>query len=176
MQQFELSDRFVDKVSIGTRCTLISGNREISFDEQTCECSFFNVMRLPCRHLFALFKKKNMDLYVPELCDRRWFMNKFENFKKSEGNSNSTPKQIPHKSVNREDCQNIVSSRREELNELQKFREIREMAVNLADLSSKQPGSVYETIRSKLEKFIDDTVCLINSSDTLQHESPPREI
>ena len=170
MQQFDLSERIVDKISIGSINTLAHGNRNISFDESSCQCSFFNVMRLPCRHLFALFKRKKMDLYVPELCDQRWYKNKFENFKRNEtifcstkkpnSNDSGHPKVVERNSI-----------AEEELTESQKFREIREKATNLADISSKQPETIFRTILSKLEKLIAETTSLINDSHLTQSQS-----
>lgn len=37
-----------------------------------CECSFYSTMKLPCRHIFAVKRFNNEDLFIPEVVNERW--------------------------------------------------------------------------------------------------------
>ncbi|XP_078693414.1 uncharacterized protein LOC144923086 [Branchiostoma floridae x Branchiostoma belcheri] len=39
---------------------------------ETCPCSFFKVLKLPCRHLFAARRGKGLGEFDPTLCFKRW--------------------------------------------------------------------------------------------------------
>eukprot|EP00058_Branchiostoma_floridae_P007739 XP_002593227.1 hypothetical protein BRAFLDRAFT_72696 [Branchiostoma floridae] len=39
---------------------------------ETCPCSFFKVLKLPCRHIFAARRGKGLDEFDPTLCFERW--------------------------------------------------------------------------------------------------------
>lgn len=41
-------------------------------DGKSCTCPFFKQMGLPCRHLLKYLMEREMDLYVPALCNQRW--------------------------------------------------------------------------------------------------------
>ena len=52
--------------------TIISGGRSITTCSNSCECSFFKVMKLPCRHIFALRSHFQMPLCDRTICHMRW--------------------------------------------------------------------------------------------------------
>lgn len=37
-----------------------------------CQCVWFKAMKLPCRHVFSVRRKLDMNLYDPALCHERW--------------------------------------------------------------------------------------------------------
>lgn len=37
-----------------------------------CSCPFFRMMTLPCRHVIAFRKERNMNLFAADLCHQRW--------------------------------------------------------------------------------------------------------
>lgn len=39
----------------------------------SCDCGFFNIMKLPCKHMFAFWDRHERAMFVPDACDRRWF-------------------------------------------------------------------------------------------------------
>lgn len=38
----------------------------------TCSCEFHLSMILPCRHILKFREQRNIDVFAPELCERRW--------------------------------------------------------------------------------------------------------
>lgn len=40
--------------------------------EIRCNCDFFQVMRLPCKHIMKFRQLKDKSAFAPELCDERW--------------------------------------------------------------------------------------------------------
>ena len=38
----------------------------------TCECASWRSMKLPCRHIFAVREKLEVDPFETALCDERW--------------------------------------------------------------------------------------------------------
>ena len=46
------------------------GSQEVS--ATNCSCSFFNSMKLPCRHILQLRHKQGISLFDPNLCSKRW--------------------------------------------------------------------------------------------------------
>lgn len=38
----------------------------------SCSCMYFSAMSLPCRHIFSFLVVNELELFVPELCARRW--------------------------------------------------------------------------------------------------------
>lgn len=39
---------------------------------KSCQCTFFNTMRLPCRHIFKFRDSKDLSLFDEALCLKRW--------------------------------------------------------------------------------------------------------
>ncbi|XP_074602367.1 uncharacterized protein LOC141856032 [Brevipalpus obovatus] len=163
MEQILVSERLLDRITIGQETRMRIGNQELVIDESMCQCNFFTGMRLPCRHIFTLLRKKEDDLYLPELCDRRWYLEKFENFKKREA---ELSKDTLHVKNNGSEVIPVVSDRDQtriiNLTEAQKFREIRELALGLAEICSTQSDEVYEIVRAKIENFSTTIVEYIN--------------
>lgn len=38
----------------------------------SCNCNWYKSMKLPCGHIFAARRELSLDLYIPDLCDKRW--------------------------------------------------------------------------------------------------------
>ena len=51
-----------------------SGEGMLMVTSTSCECTSWNSMKLPCRHIFALRTALELDLFEEELCDKRWSM------------------------------------------------------------------------------------------------------
>lgn len=62
----------VDIDIVDSLATTIYKENVINITEQTCQCWFYSTMELPCRHIFKLLAHINKNMYVPELCARRW--------------------------------------------------------------------------------------------------------
>lgn len=45
----------------------------------SCQCSFATSMKMPCRHLLALRGSLGLQLFSPDLCDKRWTKSYFYN-------------------------------------------------------------------------------------------------
>lgn len=110
-------------------------------------------------------RKKDDDLFLPELCDRRWYLEKFEDFKKKE---NSIPKNILRNDDSGNEAIPLVTSENHtrivNLTENQKFREIRDLTLGLAEICSKQRDEVYDLIKAKIENFSTGIIDFINGS------------
>ena len=46
----------------------------ISVSSSACQCTFWQSIRLPCRHILAFRTSLGLDLFDQALCDRRWSM------------------------------------------------------------------------------------------------------
>ena len=57
--------------------TCNSNGREYSASEINCSCDFFRQFSLPCKHIFAVRKKKEMDLFEEQLLSQRWTKAKY---------------------------------------------------------------------------------------------------
>ncbi len=75
-QQYNLISKVKIQHIQGQIATVNSTKGKISTNISTCECSFFTVMQLPCRHIFALRKRLQLTLYDINICHIRW-TNKF---------------------------------------------------------------------------------------------------
>lgn len=40
--------------------------------KESCSCTFYSAMKVPCRHIFKLLQSQECDLFVPSLCLERW--------------------------------------------------------------------------------------------------------
>jgi hypothetical protein len=49
--------------------------RIYTITDRTCTCGFHRAMALPCRHILAFRKSRNMALFAEGLCGRRWSRN-----------------------------------------------------------------------------------------------------
>ena len=49
-----------------------SSEELLEVSSTNCACISWMFMKLPCRHIFAVRTKLEMDLYSEELCDVRW--------------------------------------------------------------------------------------------------------
>ena len=58
----------------GVNCTISSSNGTLSVTTELCQCSFSQSMQLPCRHVFAVWEKRNMPLFSEISVSQRWKM------------------------------------------------------------------------------------------------------
>ena len=55
----------------------------LSVSSNSCECSFWQGMHLPCRHIFACRSAKEIDLFDSLLCIQRWTMDYYKQNQRS---------------------------------------------------------------------------------------------
>ena len=104
----------------------------------SCKCSFFTSMLLPCRHIFAVRRHFNLTIYDEALCARRWTLAYFKTKQRiyhrpeatepDTGNSNSV-------------MLNIQSSEPQQktiLSEQQKYQKAYSLLVKIGQIISEQ--------------------------------------
>jgi hypothetical protein len=70
--------KVVDQVELSKNVTVIdeqsvqaaSGVITVTID--TCECSTYAYLKLPCRHIFAMRSYQDLDLFCPDVVATRW--------------------------------------------------------------------------------------------------------
>lgn len=65
---------FLDVEGINKKtCTFVTQHGIISkATTESCDCKFWNSMKLPCRHIMAIRSHFSLPLYCEELCNQRW--------------------------------------------------------------------------------------------------------
>lgn len=53
-------------------CLISSLQGILKVDVESCQCSFWNTTKLPCRHIFAVRERRNLPLFVPGIVADRW--------------------------------------------------------------------------------------------------------
>lgn len=56
----------------GVQCTVSSFSGILSVTANTCQCTFWTTMHLPCRHMFAVREKHDLSLYSIDGVSTRW--------------------------------------------------------------------------------------------------------
>lgn len=59
--------------------TIHSNGRSFLTSDCHCNCGFFAAMELPCKHIFALHKHANLDVFQAKLCATRWTRDYYRN-------------------------------------------------------------------------------------------------
>lgn len=44
----------------------------VEFTVELCQCCFFNIMNLPCRHIIKLRERLSLNIFAEEVCATRW--------------------------------------------------------------------------------------------------------
>ena len=66
--------KLVDKVPMTEDGKVNSRSGIRNTTEYGCDCTTYTSMNLPCRHIFAVLKYKEEDLFCPTLVNKRWTM------------------------------------------------------------------------------------------------------
>lgn len=56
-----------------TAFIFMENQRFIETTTTKCTCEFVTTMQLPCKHILSLLQKKEMNLFEPTLCNKRWY-------------------------------------------------------------------------------------------------------
>lgn len=104
----------------------------IDVDGKTCSCPFFKMMSLPCRHLVYFLREKQADLYVPKLCNQRWY----KSYLPSELLGDIS--YIQKKTV---------------MSQAEKFRNANGLLTRLAEVLSEKPHALFQTYISTLQNI-----------------------
>lgn len=70
-EQYKLKDA-VKFTSVDQEKAIVASTDHYSVSQNSCSCSFFSSMILPCRHLFQFLSVNNFELFVPNVCTVRW--------------------------------------------------------------------------------------------------------
>lgn len=101
---------------------------ELSVTTNSCECSFRKGMCLPCRHIFACRKSKELDLFETSLCAQRWTMEYYKQNQRALVSRSSIPSSC-HVSTATSDTSRILSQH-------EKYRKCHLITTKLASLAS----------------------------------------
>ena len=73
-KQMELKDkvRLTEKDDSDDLFEALSGEGVIDVSLSSCECSSWLSMKLPCRHIFMVRSRLDLDCFDESLCDKRW--------------------------------------------------------------------------------------------------------
>ncbi|XP_074596809.1 uncharacterized protein LOC141851903 [Brevipalpus obovatus] len=164
MLQYDVSKRLCDRIQIGSPTLYVRIDRTYQVSVNNCECSSFNVMHLPCRHIFALHSRLEKDLYLPELCSSRWYLSKFEHFRRSCCDEESSPVNTSVNPFSQNDSETLSSS--------QRFREMKDCAMNLVDVACQQPPELYSLFLTKTKNLKDELLNLISNSISVSDDVP----
>ena len=164
MLQYDISKRLCDRIQLGPPILYVRIDQTYQLSVDNCECSSFNVMQLPCRHIFALHSKLEKDLFLPELCSSRWYLTKYERFRRSCCDQESD---IVNTSVN-PFCQNDG----ENLSASQRFREMKNCAMNLVDVACQQPPKLFPLFLTRTKNSKDELLTLISNSISISDDIP----
>ena len=71
-KQLELYTRVNIVKDNGVQCEVASSNGQLNVTIDSCQCTFWNSMHLPCRHMFAVRKHRQVSLFSSCGVDARW--------------------------------------------------------------------------------------------------------
>lgn len=118
----------------------------LSVTAKKCSCCFFNSMLLPCRHIFALRRQLDINLFDGDLCAQRWkslYYRKKCRLFRDDGISST---------VNY-DHQTIQPSA--VLTEMKRFRVTQLITNKVADVVSEQTGAIFDHQVEQLKTLLD---------------------
>lgn len=72
-EQYELSQNVEFNIITNEYAVTKKMNNEgHTVSQHHCSCMFFSAMQITCRHIFKFLAIKNFELFLPELCAKRW--------------------------------------------------------------------------------------------------------
>ena len=112
--------------------------------KNSCPCSFYSSMRVPCRHIFAVRTVEKENFFNESLCDFRW-TNKFFAYHRV----------FPHGPTLDEEERLIHTVKKGKiLSKAQKFREVSKVCAKLAQLASEVGYREYLRRLETLENIV----------------------
>ena len=132
------------------------GNLQVSSEK--CPCDFFTSMKLPCRHIFAVWKHLNYPLYCESLCDKRWtkdhYLKSHRIFKSCE---QPLVDEVDQRSENSNCFSITVGTQKEKkiLSQHEKYRKAFEVTRSLASLASEASGKLFQSRLATLHHILD---------------------
>ena len=119
-----------------------------------CSCTFFNSMRLPCRHVFSLRKKNGVSLYDRNLCDNRW-TNAYFQSKSTTFNNPDRDSTVDAESENDLSIDVLPASKKRKRNSHEKFSAALSTCKKLANAMSLCSESDFERKLEQLQQLND---------------------
>lgn len=136
----EAENRFLYKSHQNARAVF-----SVDADGNACSCPFFKMMALPCRHLIFFRQERDMELYAPDLCHRRWHK------------ANLPSNLIGDLSYIQK--QNVMG-------QAEKFRKANEVSTHIAEILSEKSMPVFEiymaTLNDMAKLVAEDKIFAIN--------------
>jgi len=71
-KQLALRSRVNIEKDNGVQCEVASSNGQLKVLIDSCQCTFWNSMHLPCRHIFAVREHWQVPLFTGSGIDARW--------------------------------------------------------------------------------------------------------
>ena len=119
----------------------------------TCDCTFFKTQRLPCRHIFAVRKYNQLELFDEGLIIQRWRLDYFQH---------TVPAMEPVQITVRK----VVKPRRKILNANEKFRKAAVLTNQLASVLTGCGMKSFEHYMDNIQQLIDfskqNVLCTVN--------------
>ena len=136
-QQMKKSDT-VQVTETWDKYSCTSGGLEYDTTETTCTCDFRRQYKLPCKHIFAVRKKQEVELFSQELIESRWTKAKYLGIL----NQTVTGNQV-HTSE--------TTSVRKPTSQQDRFRMSFRVAQRLASVASESTGAGFDVKIKQLE-------------------------
>ena len=71
-KQLALCSRVNIEKDNGVQCEVTSSNGQLNVTVDSCQCTFWTSMHLPCRHMFAVHEHRQVPLFSSSGMDARW--------------------------------------------------------------------------------------------------------
>ena len=121
--------------------TCISNGREYVITESTCTCDFYHQYKLPCKHIFALRKKKELSLFEDSLVSERWTKSKYL------GLLNQTATDAHIETFSSQPTRRAVSQQ-------ERFRQAFRVSQKLASVAAENTGIRFEVRLNQLKELL----------------------
>ncbi|KAG1674491.1 Zinc finger SWIM domain-containing protein 3 [Nymphon striatum] len=142
--QFSLNTTIVGRVDDRSTTVKTTSLGNIVVFVDSCECSFFTSMLLPCRHVFGVRRHLNLPLFDESLCALRWTVHYYKSSQRvyqqrpaQPGDSNSAGGSITLQVQGGERTRNVLS-------EQQKYRKAHFLMITIAQIISEQGTRDFE--------------------------------
>lgn len=129
-------------------------NRGIEVSSEHCSCDFFNVMGLPCRHIFTFYRKNDKDTFLPDLCIQRWTKRYYSSSHPALNTTDSVTPPVP-----------IFLQTVRTPDEKSKYKKVANITKRLNSLLSTLPLDKYNHFLNQLNSFEKSVI----ESDSPQH-------
>ena len=128
---------------------LMTSNGLVLVTPSTCSCLFATSMRLPCRHIFALRRIKDLPLFQENLCEVRWSAAYYKHTQRSFTSVNNESEE----SASGLNVCRLSSTRTR--SHQQKFRIAHDMAKKLANVAAFASGEELDNRMSQMRQLLE---------------------